>query len=123
MMNRALLAAFAAGTMLSCTSPVGESLHGASEGERNELLRAAILHAGFRCTQVLESAATPVEAAMSWRVICNDAQVFLASFEQDDRVEVQPMPYGDMPRRPDGRPADAPRSTEGDIFLEYVPTE
>lgn len=73
--------------------------------ERNQRLVTAVRDAGYRCEELVD--AMPAQAAMpAWRVVCNDALVYLASTsEVDGSLHVEPLPYRD----PVGPPVNEPR--------------
>jgi hypothetical protein len=92
----ALLAGASSAVSICGAQPI-DTLADLSEGRRNARLGAAIRDAGFVCEKVVETTKTeaPVPA---WRVVCNDALVYLASSdENDDALHVEPLPYAEPP--------------------------
>lgn len=83
--------------LLACMPPDGETDPGAANAERTTLFLGAIRRAGFPCGEILDST-NLAGLGISWRVVCSDAQIYLASLENDDHVAVKPIPYTDTPR-------------------------
>lgn len=78
-----------------CGAQPIDTLADLPEARRSARLVAAIRDAGYLCEEVV--AATKAEASVpAWRVVCNDALVYLASSEEnDDALHVAPLPYTD----------------------------
>ena len=78
----ALLAGASSAVSICGAQPI-ERLADLSEARRNSRLGAAIRDAGFVCEKVVET--TKAEAPVpAWRVVCNDALVYLASSDEND---------------------------------------
>ena len=78
----------------ACTSPPDESVAGSS-GAPNEQLLAAIRDGGYLCDTLIEATAVP-GVTSSWRVLCNDLLVYVASRDSVGTLHVEPVPNGDL---------------------------
>jgi hypothetical protein len=98
------VAMLAAGSMAAgCTRQASESLSSLTDDERNDRFVDAIRSAGYRCEEIVD--VTMAEGGgMVWRVVCNDALVYLASIDATGGIHMEPVPYADPARVvPDSR--------------------
>jgi precorrin-4 methylase len=80
-------------TAAGCTQQA-ESLLSLPDDQRNIRFVEAIRSAGYRCEEIVD--VTVAEGGrMVWRVVCNDAHVYLASIDATDAIHMEPVPYAD----------------------------
>ena len=99
MTNRCIVVSYAAfvGALWAAAGNAqpAAALDAVPDEERNARLIAAIREAGFVCAEIVD--VMLAEAAKpAWRVVCNDALVYLAAPADNGRqIRVEPLPYTD----------------------------
>ena len=79
----------------ACLGQSAESLEALPEEQRHEQLLDAIHDAGSLCDELVD-ARLAEGARPAWRVVCNDALVYLATSEPgSDSLRIAPLPYTD----------------------------
>jgi hypothetical protein len=87
-------AVLAQGIAGGCAEQTTDGFGNLPDDERNDRFVGAIRDAGYRCETVIDVMAVQ-GGRMGWRVVCNDALVYLASLDAADAIDVEPVPYGD----------------------------
>lgn len=76
-----------------------EALRHPSPVYRNVSLATVIRNAGHQCVEILSSAAGDDELG-AWRVACDGGHAYFVSPDEAGGLQVEPMPYFEMPFRP-----------------------
>jgi hypothetical protein len=104
-------AVLAQGIAGGCAEQTTDGFGNLSDDERNDRFVGAIRDAGYRCETVIDVMAVQ-GGRMGWRVVCNDALVYLASLDAADAIDVEPVPYGDPRVAPQNRELEQQRQRQ-----------